>query len=315
MSRPKITVLGSFVVDLMSKTPHLPVRGETVFGGPFKLGPGGKGSNQAVAASKAGADVTMITKIGRDVFADIALKSFESAGIKTDFVYQDERYETGAALIMVEEGTAENEIVVSPGACKYITNEDIDAAIEDIKKSSLLLTQLETNLSAVLHAVDIAARHAIPVVLNPAPVQEIPEELYGKIDILTPNETEAQTLSGIEVNSLDGAAKAADVFIKRGVKSVIITLGKNGVYIKSRKFVGHIPAFRIDNVIDTTGAGDAFNGGFATALAEGMDIKDAAIFGNAVAGISVTRIGTAPAMPERSEIDDFLAKHRQEINA
>ena len=309
MQRPKITVLGSFVVDLMSKTPHLPVRGETVFGGPFKLGPGGKGSNQGVAASKAGADVTMITKLGRDVFAEVALKSFISAGMKTDYVYQDEKYETGAALIMVEEGTAENEIVVSVGACNYITREDIDAAGEDIKKSGILLTQLETNIDAVLYAVDLASRHGVRVILNPAPVRKIPDELYRKIDILTPNETEAQLLSGIEVKTVDDAAEAAGVFLNKGVKSVIVTLGRNGVYVKSSEFEGHIPAFGVDNVIDTTGAGDAFNGGLATALAEGRDIKSAAIFGNAVAAISVTRIGTAPAMPYRYEIDDFLSTH------
>lgn len=308
MQRPKITVLGSFVVDLMSKTPHLPVRGETVFGGPFKLGPGGKGSNQGVAAHKAGADVTMITKLGKDVFAEVALNNFISLGMKTDFIFQDGNYETGAALIIVEDVSAENEIVVAIGACNHISKEEIESARAEIKKSSLLLTQLETNIDAVLYAVDLASEYGVRVILNPAPVQKIPDELYKKIDILTPNETEAQILSGIEVKSIDDAAKAAEVFIGRGVKSVIVTLGRNGVYVKSKEFEGHIPAFSLDNVIDTTGAGDAFNGGFATAFAEGLDIKEAAIFGNAVAAISVTRIGTAPAMPFRHEIDDFLRR-------
>lgn len=309
MERPKITVLGSFVVDLMSRTPHLPARGETVFGGPFKLGPGGKGSNQGVAAHKSGADVTMVTKLGRDEFAQIALQSFKSVGMRTDYVFFDDKHETGAALILVEDGTAENEIVVSIGACNYITDEEVESVREEIKNSKVLLTQLETNLSAVYKAIDIANEYGVMVVLNTAPVQPIPQEIFKKVDILTPNETEASILSGIQVKDLEGAKKAAEYFVEKGVKSVVITLGANGVYVKSKEFEGHVPAFKVENVVDTTGAGDAFNGGFATALAEGKNIKEAAIFGNAVAGISVTRIGTAPSMPTREEVDEFLKKH------
>lgn len=309
MDRPKIVVLGSFVVDLMSRTPHLPARGETVFGGPFKLGPGGKGSNQGVAAHKAGADVTMVTKLGRDDFARIALDSFRGAGMKTDYVFFDDEHETGAALIMVENGTAENEIVVSIGACNFITDDEVESLRKEIKNSRLLLTQLETNLSAVYKAIDMANEYGVMVVLNTAPVRPIAEEIYKKVDILTPNETEASILSGIEVKNMEGAQKAAEFFVEKGVKSVVITLGSNGVYIKSKEYEGHVPAFKLDNVVDTTGAGDAFNGGFATALAEGRSIRDAAIFGNAVAGISVTRVGTAPAMPTRQEVEEFLKKH------
>ncbi|AYO29802.1 ribokinase [Biomaibacter acetigenes] len=309
MKKPKITVLGSFVVDLMSRTPHLPARGETVFGGPFKLGPGGKGSNQGVAAHKAGADVTMVTKLGRDDFAQIALNSFKSVGMRTDYIFFDNEHETGAALIMVENGTGENEIVVSIGACNYITDDEVESVREEIRNSKLLLTQLETNLSAVYKAIDIANEYGVMVVLNTAPVQPVPEQIYKKVDVLTPNETEASILSGIEIKDIEGAKKAAEYFVEKGVKSVVITLGSNGVYVKSPEFEGHVPAFALDNVIDTTGAGDAFNGGFATALAEGKSIKEAAIFGNAVAGISVTRIGTAPAMPWREEVEEFLKKH------
>lgn len=306
MEKPKITVLGSFVVDLMSRTPHLPLPGETVFGGPFKLGPGGKGSNQGVAAHKAGAEVTMVTKLGKDDFAEIALKSFRSEGMKTDYILIDEEYETGAALIMVENDTGENAIVVSIGACNHISEEEVESIREEIKNSKIFLTQLETNLSAVYKAIDIAKEYDVPVALNPAPVQPIPEELYSKVTVLTPNETEAERLSGIPVKDLEGAKRAAAYFRSKGVKYAVITLGANGVYISSEEFEGHVPAFKIDNVVDTTGAGDAFSGGLCAALAEGKGIKEAAIFGNAVAGLNVTKVGTAPAMPTRQEVDDFL---------
>ena len=313
MKKPKVTVLGSFVVDLMSKTPHLPARGETVFGGPFKLGPGGKGSNQGIAAHKLGADVTMITKVGRDDFAQIALNSFKSIGMRTDYIFFDNKHETGAALIMVENGTGENEIVVSIGACNYITDDEVESAREEIRNSKLLLTQLETNLSAVYKAIDIANEYGVMVVLNTAPIQSIPEQIYKKVNVLTPNEIEASILSGIKIKDIEGAKKAAEYFVEKGVKSVVITLGSNGAYVKSPEFEGHVPAFALDNVIDTTGAGDAFNGGLATALAEGKSIKEAVIFGNAVAGISITRIGTAPAMPWREEVEEFLKKHFTEV--
>ncbi len=306
MGKPKITVMGSFVVDLMSRTPHLPAPGETVFGGPFKLGPGGKGSNQGVAAHKAGAEVIMVTKLGRDDFAKVALNSFESEGMKTDYILFDEKHETGAALIMVEDGTGENSIVVSIGACNHITDEEIESIRPEIKGSKILLTQLETNLSAVYKVIDIANEHNVPVVLNPAPIQPIPEELYKKVMVLTPNETEAEKLSGIPVKDLEGAEKSAKYFRSKGVEHVVITLGSNGVYVHSNEYKGHVPAFEMKNVIDTTGAGDAFSGGLAAALAEGKDIKTAAIFGNAVAGLNVTKIGTAPAMPTRQEVDEFL---------
>ena len=305
----KITVLGSFVVDLMSKTPHLPTRGETVFGGPFKLGPGGKGSNQGVAAKRAGADVTMITKLGKDEFAEIALRSFRNEQMDTRFILQDDEHETGAALIMVEDESAENEIVVSIGACNYIKDEEVLAAEEEIKNSRVFLTQLETNIDAVIVGLNLAKKHGVKVVLNPAPVREINDELYKQVDFLTPNEVEAGILSGIKVDDLDSARQAAEFFLAKGVQTVVITLGKNGAFIKNREIEQHVPAFRVEKAVDTTGAGDAFNGGFATALAEGKSIQEAVVFGNAVGALSVTKLGTAPAMPYRSEIEAFLQQN------
>ena len=309
MGKAKITVMGSFVVDLMSRTPHLPVKGETVKGSTFKLGPGGKGSNQGVAAQRAGADVTMITKLGKDDFAEIALKSFKNEGMDTKFVFQDEKYSTGAALIMVDEKTSENEIVVVPGACSNITDKDIKMAKESIENSKVFLTQLETNVDAVEKAVDIAYKNGVTVVLNPAPVQEISDELYKKIDVLTPNEVEASILSGVNVETIEDAKKAANVLMKKGVKNVLITLGSKGVLVVTSQKEEFIQSYKV-NVVDTTGAGDAYNGAFATALSEGKDIFEAAHFANAAAAISVTRIGTAPAMAYRNEIEKFISNNK-----
>lgn len=308
----KITVMGSFVVDLMSKTPHLPKRGETVFGGPFKLGPGGKGSNQGVAAKRAGADVTMITKLGKDEFSEIALKSFVAEGIDTAFVYQNENFGTGAALIMVEENTGENSIVVSVGACNHVTREEIERAEEKIKDSTVFLTQLETNIDAVEHGINLAKKHGVTVVLNPAPVQPFNEELFKKVDIITPNEVEASILSGTQVVDISSAREAAEYFLNKGVGTVVITLGGLGAFVKTKDFEKHIPAFKVEQVVDTTGAGDAFNGGFVTALSENQSLEDAVIFANAVGALSVTKEGTAPAMPYRQEIEDFLKRKRSQ---
>lgn len=300
----KITVLGSFVVDLAGIGPHLPKPGETVLGSYFKLGPGGKGSNQAVAARRCGADVTMISKLGRDTFSKIALDSFSNEGISHEYVYQDENYETGAALIMVDE-KAENSILVIPGANNHITDEEILKAEESIKESKVFLTQLETNLSAVNTGIAIAKRHGVEVILNPAPYQPVPEELFKSIDYITPNETEAEALTGVGIKGVEDAKKAAAVLLDKGVKNVIITLGKGGALLMNREQSVHVPA-RVVESVDTTGAGDAFNGGFATALSEGKSIIDAVRFGNIVASISVTRRGTAPAMPYRHEVDEIF---------
>lgn len=301
-----ITVLGSFAIDLMSRTPHLPLPGETVLGGPFKLGPGGKGSNQATAAARAGANITMIAKLGMDEFGEIALNHFRNEKINTDYVYQSQQYETGAALIMVDE-KAENMIVIAVGANNSITKEDVYKAEEAIAKSQILLTQLEINIDAVIDGVDIAKKNNVKVILNPAPVQSIPEQLLGKIDVITPNETEVASITGIELKSLKDAKKAGEILLSRGVKNVVITLGNNGALIINHQMVKHIPAVKVD-AIDTTGAGDAFNGGLAVALAEGKSLEASVEFANYLAALSVTKVGTAPAMPYKKEIEEFMKK-------
>lgn len=301
----KVTVFGSFVVDLMGRTPHLPVPGETVKGSIFKMGPGGKGFNQGVAAHKAGADVTMVTKLGKDAFANVALDAMNELGMKKDKVFITEETETGCALIMVDENSSQNEIVVILGACNTITDEEVESLTEELKESEYLLTQLETNVSAVEKIVDIAVENNVKVILNTAPVQPVSDEVLKKVYLITPNEVEAEILTGIPVDGKENADKAADWFFEKGVQNVLITLGGRGVYIATKEKREIISAYKV-KAIDTTGAGDAFNGGLVAALAEGKDIWEAARFANALAAIAVQRLGTTPAMPTREEIEEFI---------
>jgi ribokinase len=309
MSAPRVTVMGSFVVDLMARAPHLPQTGETVKGDGFLIGPGGKGSNQGVAAHKAGARVDMITKIGSDHFGQIALDSFHGAGMHTDFVMRDEELGTGAALIMVDENTGDNKILVSLGACSNITEADIESARRAIETNPVFLTQLETNLDAVERALAIAEAAGVTIILNPAPAREIPDELLGRADIITPNEVEASILSGMTVTDPEDAEAAARALMCKGVDRVIITMGSQGLLAMTATEERFIPCVRVA-AVDATGAGDAFSGALATAIAEGKDFFEAAEFANVAAALSVTRIGTAPAMPTREEIVEAMKIER-----
>lgn len=304
----KVTVFGSFVVDLMGRTPHLPVPGETVKGSMFKMGPGGKGFNQGVAAHKAGADVTMVTKLGKDSFANVALDAMKELNMKQDHVFVTEEAETGCALILVDENTSQNEIVVLLGACNTITDDEVDSLTNILKDSEYLLTQLETNVSATNRVIDIAHKNHTKVILNTAPVQPIEDEVLKKVYLITPNEVEAEILTGIPVDSKENADKAADWFFEKGVENVLITLGGRGVYIATNEKREIIPAYHVE-AIDTTGAGDAFNGGLVAALAEGKDLWEAAGFANALAAVAVQRLGTTPAMPTREEIEQFIKEN------
>ncbi|MFR5732987.1 MAG: PfkB family carbohydrate kinase [Clostridium sp.] len=268
------------------------------------MGPGGKGFNQGVAAHKAGADVTMVTKLGRDTFADIALNTMKELGMKQDRILYSDDTETGCALIMVDENTSQNEIVVILGSCNTISDAEVDSLEDLLDGCEYMLTQLETNVSSVERIVDIACKKGVKVILNTAPVQPISDELLSKVDLITPNEVEAEILTGVKVDSEEAADKAAEWFFGKGVKRVLITLGGRGVYINTGDKKGIIPAYKV-NAIDTTGAGDAFNGGLLAALAEDKDIWEAADFANALAALSVQKIGTTPSMPVRSEIDNF----------
>lgn len=306
----KVTVVGSFIVDLMARTPHLPKAGETVKGIAFKMGPGGKGSNQAIAAKRANCDVTFVSKVGSDEFGDMALNTFKNEGLDTTYIFKDENLETGTALIMVDDSTSQNEIVVTSGACDNITKENLDLCKQVIMDSDILLSQLEINIDAIESTIRLAHENKATIVLNPAPVQEISDEVLSLVDIITPNEVEASIITGYEVVTVEDAKVAATKLQEKGIKDVVITLGKQGVYVKSGDEDKFIEAYKV-NAVDTTGAGDAFNGGFVTALSEGKDIFEACKFGNALAALSVTKIGTAPSMPTREEIEELMNKELQ----
>jgi ribokinase len=303
-----ITVLGSFVADLAFRTHKVPAWGETILGSDFKLGPGGKGSNQAVAAARLGGKVSFISKLGRDPFGDLARQTYKKEGIDTRFVFETLDHATGGATIILDEKTGENAIIVFPGACFHVTSAEIDQARSRISESSVFLTQLELQIPSVEYGLKVAHELGVITILNPAPGLALPPSIFAYCDFMTPNETEAATLTGIPVTNIADAERAADVLLARGVRNVVITLGAQGALVKNSRLSRHVPAVDAGRVVETTGAGDAFNGGFAIALSEGNDIVAATRFGCAVAGISVTRPGTAPSMPSRAEVDTLLAR-------
>ena len=308
MTKP-ISILGIFVADLTFRTDRMPNKGETFIGNSFKLGPGGKGSNQAVATRRAGAETIFITKIGKDTFGEMAMKLYADEGINAEYVWEIADMATGAASILVNEETSENLIIVVPGAADDMVPEDLETAEAGIAKSSFFMASLEVPIPVMQRGLEVAKRNGIPTILNPAPAAILPDLVYGLSDYFTPNETEAAMLAGIPVETVDQAEAAAKIFLDRGVKTAVITLGEIGVYVRNSEISQHVPAFDMgDKVLETTGAGDAFNGGFAHALAQGMSLIEAIRFGSATAAISVTRLGTAPAMPFNSEIMDLLHK-------
>ena len=250
----------------------------------------------------------MVTKLGKDSFANVALDAMKELNMKQDYVFVTEEAETGCALILVDENTSQNEIVVLLGACNTITDDEVDSLTNILKDSEYLLTQLETNVSATNRVIDIAHKNHTKVILNTAPVQPIEDEVLKKVYLITPNEVEAEILTGIPVDSKENADKAADWFFEKGVENVLITLGGRGVYIATDEKRAIIPAYHVE-AIDTTGAGDAFNGGLVAALAEGKNLWEAAAFANALAAIAVQRLGTTPAMPTREEIEQFIKEN------
>jgi ribokinase len=299
-SSRKVTILGVFVADTAYRADRQPKMGETILGNSFILGPGGKGSNQAVAAARAGADVSFITKLGEDAFADMAMKTWEKAGVKPAVTRDPSSY-TGAAYIFIEEKTGNNAIIVCPGAATTISPADIDARAELIAGSAVFITQLEQPIPAARRALQIARAAGVTTVLNPAPAAPLDADIFALCDYVTPNETEAEALTGKSVGTVDEARKAGDALIAMGVGTAIITLGERGALIHNSDLSELVPAYKVGKVVDTTGAGDAFNGGFASALARGFTPLEAVRFGCAVASISVTRPGTAPSMPSLGE--------------
>ena len=302
-----ISILGIYVADLVFFGKKIPIEGETILGNNFVIGPGGKGSNQAVAAAKAGVKTYFISKIGDDQFGEMAKKIYDEAKVDYSNVIISKEHSTGAAAIMVNEASGANAINVFPGAAAAITNADIDKAENIIKDSKIFLTQLEAPKETVLYAIKKAHSLGVKTVLNPAPAAEIDKSVFPFIDYFTPNETEASFYVGHAVNSNDDASRAASKLLDMGIKNVIITLGEKGAYFANANETFSSPIANLSNpVVDTTGAGDAFNAGFAVALTENKSIKDAISFASATAGLSTTKIGTANSMPNCDEIDKIL---------
>jgi ribokinase len=304
-----IVILGIFVADTSYRADRQPKIGETILGNSFALGPGGKGSNQSVAAAmaSAGTPVHFITRLGKDAFADIARATWARAGVRAEVKEDAESY-TGAAFIFIENATGNNAIIVAPGAAGRVSVEDVEARKGLIEGAALFVTQLEQPIPAAHRALSLARAAGVQTILNPAPAATLDDTLLQLCDFVTPNETEAEALTGLPVTSVKEAEAAARALLARGVGAAIITLGEKGALYCDANRVVHVPAISAGAVVETTGAGDAFNGGFAVAISEGKDVVEAVRFGCATAGISVTRPGTAASMPSRQEIEALLRR-------
>ncbi len=308
MAENSVAILGIFVADLAFRASRPPAMGETILGSGFKLGPGGKGSNQAVAAARAGARVSLLSRIGKDPFGEIALGLWRAENIDVANVEATGDQPTGAAYIFVDEATGENAIIVVPGAAGMIGAQDVERCAPAIQASRVFVTQLEQPIEAARRGLEIAREKGVVTILNPAPATRLEREIFAVCDYITPNESEASILTGIPVSDPDSARKAGSALLERGCGSAIITLGELGALYHTQRQSVLVPAFRAGSVFETTGAGDAFNGGMAAALASGQEPLEAIRFGCATAGISVTRAGTAPSMPTLLEIRALLAR-------
>ena len=302
MEKNRILVIGSSNTDMTVRSATLPKPGETVLGGDFRMGPGGKGANQAVAARLLGGEVTFVCKLGRDMFGEGASKHYESCGLDTSKILWSDK-PSGVALITVD-SKAENSIVVASGANADMTVTDIDSVADIIKSSGILLLQLEIPMDAVVPAAEIAYNAGVQVVLNPAPAAVLPAELLKCVSILIPNETEASAISGIDINNFETAAAAAERLKGMGVREVIITMGSRGSVVCDGDCT-FVPAVKV-NAVDTTAAGDTFCGGVCVALSEGKDLLEAVKFATAASSIAVQRPGAQDSIPNRCEVDKLL---------
>jgi len=296
----RILVIGSSNTDMVIKTEKLPVPGETILGGTFLMNPGGKGANQAVAAARLDGKVTFITKRGNDLFGNQAVGLLMREGIHTQYIVKDLEFPSGVALITVD-SSGENSIVVAPGSNANLRQEDIPPTIFEADKYEILLLQLEIPMDTVEYSAILASDHGIKVILNPAPARQLSDNLLMHTWLITPNKTEAETITGVSITDITSAEKAAVLIQERGVKNVIITLGEMGAFVKSESYTGLIPGVKVIP-IDTTAAGDVFNGALAVAISEGKNIMDAVNFANKAASVSVTRMGAQASAPYRNEI-------------
>ena len=300
-----ICIFGVFVADLCFFGNKIPAKGETVLGNNYIVGPGGKGSNQAIAAARLNGEVNFITKVGNDSHADMAFSLYKEAGVNVDCIIQDPNLSTGVAGIMIDE-KGNNAINVFAGAAAHLQNEDIDKNMEVMKKSKIFLTQMETPDLTTVYALKKAKDNDCLTILNPAPARKINENNFQLLDFFTPNETEAEFYLNKKIETNEDIKNAAKEFLNRGVKNIIITLGEKGIFFANKDEKYFVDALKLkDEVVDTTGAGDAFNGAFAVALANELKYKDALIFANKVAGISTTRLGAASSMPFLTEVEGY----------
>lgn len=299
MEKNGILVIGSSNTDMVIRVQRIPTLGESVMGGEFMMNPGGKGANQAVAAARLQGKITFITKVGNDIFGEEALKHYEKEGIDIRFAKTDPQLPSGTALIMVDP-KGDNCLAVAPGANGNLTPADIDEAKAAFADASLILMQLETPMETILHVCEIARDKKI--ILNPAPAAQLPAAVLDCLYAITPNQTEAELLTGVKVDSQEAAEEAAKVFQKMGVQNVLITMGSKGAFIRSGEVSEFVPAEKV-KALDTTAAGDTFNGALCVGLAEGMSLAEATRFANKAAAISVTRLGAQASTPYRHELN------------
>jgi len=311
--KPKIVVVGSSNMDLVVKSPRIPAKGETILGGDFIMTPGGKGANQAVAAAKLGAEVYFVAKLGDDIFGRQSLSNFQKVGIRTEYVEQTKEAPSGVALITVDDA-GDNVIVVAPGANLKLSPHDVEKAQSAIASSGAVAAQLEVPLETVECAARLAKEAAVPFILDPAPARKLSAELLQMVDVLKPNETEAEILTGIKVTDKKSALAAAKDLLKRGVKAVILTMGAKGYLLATKRAMEFVPSVKVD-AVDATAAGDAFTGSLGVGLAQGKTLKDAALFANHVAALSVTKMGAQSSMPDAEQVENFIRqKSAQGVN-
>jgi ribokinase len=300
-----ILVLGSFMMDLVVRTERAPEAGETIIGQSFGRFPGGKGANQAVAAARLGGKVRMAGKLGRDQFGDEFLSVLAAEGVDTDLILRDETAPTGVGSIVVEQ-SGQNRIIVVPGANMQYTAEETDRLEPVIRESKLLIMQLEMRMEVVQRAAELAARHGVPVILNPAPARSLDDALLANVSYLTPNETELEILSGLPVRDVGEAERAAKRLLDKGVRHIIVTLADKGALICTESGTEHVPGFPVQ-AVDTVAAGDSFNGALAVQLIGGKPLAEAVRYANAVGALTVTKQGAIPSLPTADEVQAFLA--------
>lgn len=312
VSPAEVVVVGSIHADLVVKLGRLPKRGETVIGGIFQIFPGGKGANQAVAASRLGVNTSIVGRVGNDLFGSMLVERLDKERVMTRHVVRDPEAHTGVALIMVDQ-QGSNLIAVASGADERLTPADVEAARDEIASAKVLMLQLEIPIQTVEHAVNIANQAGVKVLLNPAPARALPKNLLEKVDVIVPNALEASYLSGVEVHDVSTAISAGKKLLKKGVKNVLVTLGSRGVVLVTERETLHLKGVKVE-AVDTTGAGDAFCGTLAYALSKDMKLHEAAELANVAAALATTKLGAQEAMPTFDEINEFISSNKKARN-